>query len=72
MATAMHHALQPKPAMCSISRCSDLALAVRRQVGYAFKDEVALVEVAHKHNVDLPAVRVRPFSLPLQPVWAAR
>ena len=28
------------------------------QVAYSFKDEVALVEVAHKHNADLPAVRV--------------
>ena len=37
-----------------------MLLPVRCQVGYAFKDEVALVEVAHKHNVDLPAVRVRP------------
>lgn len=27
------------------------------KAGYAFKDEVALVEVAYKHNVDLPAVR---------------
>lgn len=27
------------------------------KVGYAFKDEVALVEVAHKHNDDLPAIR---------------
>jgi hypothetical protein len=32
------------------------------QVGYAFKDEVALVEVAHKHNEDLPAVRVTALS----------
>jgi len=28
------------------------------KVAYSFKDEVALVEVAHKHNVDFPAVRV--------------
>ena len=28
------------------------------QVAYSFKDEVALVEVAHKHNIDAPAVRV--------------
>ena len=28
------------------------------QVAYSFKDAVALVEVAHKHNVDFPAVRV--------------
>jgi hypothetical protein len=27
-------------------------------VAYSFKDEVALVEVAHKHNIDAPAVRV--------------
>lgn len=27
------------------------------KVGYAFKDEVALLEVAHKHNDDLPAIR---------------
>jgi len=28
------------------------------QVAYSFKDEVALVEVAHKHTIDAPAVRV--------------
>lgn len=28
------------------------------KAGYAFKDEVALVEVAHRHNADLPAVRL--------------
>jgi hypothetical protein len=28
------------------------------KVGYAFKDEVALVELAHKQNADLPTVRV--------------
>ena len=28
------------------------------QFAYSFKDEVALVEVAHKHNIDAPAVRV--------------
>jgi hypothetical protein len=27
------------------------------KAGYSFKDEVALVEVAHKHNADLPALR---------------
>lgn len=27
------------------------------QFGYAFKDEVALFEVAHRPNDDLPAVR---------------
>ena len=47
--------------MCSLSGLAlTLVLPVCCQVGYAFKDEVALVEVAHKHNVDLPAVRVRP------------
>lgn len=48
-----------------ISRNAAFLSAGKRQsdrtaikVGYAFKDEVALVEVAHKHNVDLPAVRL--------------
>ena len=29
------------------------------QFGYAFKDEVALFEVAHRPNEDLPALRYR-------------
>jgi hypothetical protein len=31
------------------------------QVGYSFKDEVALFEVAHRHNDDLPAIRSADF-----------
>jgi hypothetical protein len=56
----MHHAKEPSQP-CAHSRVAlTLVLHFCCQVGYAFKDEVALVEVAHKHNVDLPAVRVRP------------